>query len=299
MLIMAAPIIQPLIVFAYYLWQGQELDAATAFTTLALFNLLRFPFAFLPMAIQMWIQTLVGMKRLQEILMQPSVASMREVGCTDMGDTAISIQGAFLWSSSSKEDSQDDKSKKEVKGETESKEDLPQDPQESKDPVDGLENTQNKEESVVLAAEKSVFSLAELHLEIPQGSLVAVVGMVGAGKSSLLHTILGNTRAKNAASKVRLNGSTCYVPQRAWVKNETVRENIVSFSGQDYDEEWYNTVVYSCALKPDFDQFEFGDQTEIGERGITLSGGQKARISLARAIYQRKEDSILLLDDIM
>jgi ABC-type multidrug transport system fused ATPase/permease subunit len=92
---------------------------------------------------------------------------------------------------------------------------------------------------------------------------------------------------------VLLNGSLGYVPQQAWIQNMTVRENILF--GTPFNQERYDHVVESCALLPDLAVLQAGDQTEIGEKGINLSGGQKARVSMARAVYQNHD--IYLLDD--
>ena len=84
-----------------------------------------------------------------------------------------------------------------------------------------------------------------------------------------------------------------YVEQEPYIYPSTVRDNILF--GKSYDEEWYKTVIKACCLESDLEQFRSGDQTEIGERGINISGGQKARVSLARAVYSKAE--IYLLDD--
>jgi ATP-binding cassette subfamily C (CFTR/MRP) protein 1 len=88
-------------------------------------------------------------------------------------------------------------------------------------------------------------------------------------------------------------GSIAYVPQRAWIQNVTLRDNILF--GKKYNEKIYNKVVDGCAMVSDLKDFPAGDMTEIGENGINLSGGQKQRISLARAVYSNSD--IYLLDD--
>ena len=134
-------------------------------------------------------------------------------------------------------------------------------------------------------------TLTGINLKIPQGSLMAVVGQVGAGKSSLLSALLGEMETKKGS--VNLNGTTSYVPQQAWIQNATVQYNITF--GKEFDRQLYNKVLDSCALKPDLKMLPGGDQTEIGEKGINLSGGQKQRISMARAVYN--DGQIYLLDD--
>uniref|UniRef100_A0A4W4G3N0 ABC-type glutathione-S-conjugate transporter n=1 Tax=Electrophorus electricus TaxID=8005 RepID=A0A4W4G3N0_ELEEL len=130
-----------------------------------------------------------------------------------------------------------------------------------------------------------------VNVEVPHGSVVAVVGHVGSGKSSLLSAMLGETEKRSG--HVTVKGSVAYVPQQAWIQNTTLRENIVF--GQERRESWYHRVLEACALLPDLDVLPGGDATEIGEKGLNLSGGQKQRVSLARAVYRTAD--VYLLDD--
>lgn len=134
-------------------------------------------------------------------------------------------------------------------------------------------------------------TLENLNLEIKKGKLYAVIGMVGSGKSSFLSAILGEIDL--VESQVRVNGTVSYAEQEAWVFGSTIRQNILF--GQAYDRQRYQRVVKACALLKDFKQFPQGDQIVVGERGSSLSGGQKARINLARALYRQSD--IYLLDD--
>ena len=134
-------------------------------------------------------------------------------------------------------------------------------------------------------------TLKNIDLEIPHGKLVALVGSVGSGKSSLLSGILGDM--EKTSGKVNVDGRVAFVPQQAWIQNATLRKN-VTFTNQ-FDERKYRKVIKECCMEPDISILADGDQTEIGERGINLSGGQKQRISLARAVYS--EAQIYLLDD--
>ncbi|KAF5016968.1 hypothetical protein F66182_11187, partial [Fusarium sp. NRRL 66182] len=135
------------------------------------------------------------------------------------------------------------------------------------------------------------FKISDLNLAVKRNELIAVIGTVGSGKTSLLAALAGDMRLTEGS--VRLGASRAYCPQYAWIQNATVRGNI-SF-GKEFDETWYNIVVDACALRPDFDVFPNGDSTEIGERGITVSGGQKQRLNIARAIYF--DSDIILMDD--
>ncbi|XP_014896740.1 multidrug resistance-associated protein 1 [Poecilia latipinna] len=134
-------------------------------------------------------------------------------------------------------------------------------------------------------------TLKRLNVCIPEGSLVAVVGHVGSGKSSLLSALLGEM--DKVEGSVVVKGSVAYVPQQAWIQNSTLKENIMF--GQKRREDWYNHVVEVCALQPDLEILPAGDETEIGEKGVNLSGGQKQRVSLARAVYCDR--AVYLLDD--
>ncbi|XP_031468368.1 multidrug resistance-associated protein 1-like [Phasianus colchicus] len=133
--------------------------------------------------------------------------------------------------------------------------------------------------------------LKNLSVSIPEGSLVAVVGQVGSGKSSFLSSLLGEM--EKLEGTVHRRGSVAYVAQQAWIQNGSLQENILF--GTDLNRSYYELVLESCALLPDLEQLPNGDQTEIGERGVNISGGQKQRVSLARAVYSNAD--LYLLDD--
>ncbi|CEP10034.1 hypothetical protein [Parasitella parasitica] len=133
--------------------------------------------------------------------------------------------------------------------------------------------------------------LDNINLSIRKATLAAVVGRVGSGKSTLVSSILGDT--VKVSGQVTLRGSIAYVPQQPWIMNATLRDNITF--GLRWDPAFYEQVLEACSLKLDMKMLSDGDLTEIGERGINLSGGQKARVSLARALYARAD--IYILDD--
>ncbi|XP_051631006.1 multidrug resistance-associated protein 1 isoform X5 [Manacus candei] len=133
--------------------------------------------------------------------------------------------------------------------------------------------------------------LNSINFTVPEGSLVAVVGQVGCGKSSLLSALLGEMDKKEGYVVVK--GSVAYVPQQAWVQNATLEDNIIF--GREMNESRYKRVIEVCALLPDIEILPSGDKTEIGEKGVNLSGGQKQRVSLARAVYCNAD--VYLLDD--
>ncbi|CAI9724597.1 resistance-associated 1-like isoform X1 [Octopus vulgaris] len=133
--------------------------------------------------------------------------------------------------------------------------------------------------------------LKNIHFKVTQGTLVAVVGVVGSGKSSLISAILGEM--EKCSGKVNVQSNVAYVAQQAWIQNDTLRNNILF--GKQYHQSFYTKIINSCALHTDLKILPAADQTEIGEKGINLSGGQKQRVSLARAVYQ--EADVYLLDD--
>ncbi len=136
-------------------------------------------------------------------------------------------------------------------------------------------------------------TLENLNLQVKSGELVAVIGHVGVGKSSLFASMLGEMHCSQG--RVNVKGRIAYMSQENWIRNTSLRNNILF--GLPYDEEKYNRVLDAAALRPDIAILAEGDATEIGERGVTLSGGQKARVSLARAVYRNELSDVYLLDD--
>lgn len=166
----------------------------------------------------------------------------------------------------------------------------------------------------------------KLHLDgdvqFPVGKVSLVAGPTGSGKTSLLMALLGEMHFEpsgpNSSFSLPRLGGVAYASQQSWLQSRTLRENILF--GSAFDKERYNQVVKECALERDFQLFEAGDETEVGEKGVTLSGGefydlsgwkeistltylpvrltgQKARVTLARAVYSRA--SVILLDDVL
>ena len=133
--------------------------------------------------------------------------------------------------------------------------------------------------------------LKNITLRLQGNDLVSVTGQVGSGKSSLLKTFCGEVTMTNGTACV--TGQIAYVPQNAWLFSGTIRENILF--GGSFNEKRYLHVLEACALTLDLEKLSEGDLTLIGERGVVLSGGQRARVSLARAVYAGYD--IYLLDD--
>lgn len=136
-------------------------------------------------------------------------------------------------------------------------------------------------------------ALVNINYVAKKGDLNCVLGKVGSGKSALISALLGSLhRTKGSAS---ICGTIAYVPQTAWIMNGTIKENILF--GCKYEPDFYQKTLNACALLSDLAILPDGDATQVGEKGISLSGGQKARLSLARAVYARAD--VYLLDDVL
>ena len=138
---------------------------------------------------------------------------------------------------------------------------------------------------------EGVNCLEDIDFVARKGELSCVVGRVGSGKTSFLEAVLGDIWKIRGEATVY--GTIAYVPQQPWVMNASVRENIVF--GHRWDPTFYEKTISACALVEDMKTLPDGDQTEVGERGISLSGGQKARLTLARAVYARAGESNMLI----
>lgn len=134
-------------------------------------------------------------------------------------------------------------------------------------------------------------TLNNINLQIYKNETLGVIGRVGSGKSTLLHVILKELPLLTGT--INVNGSISYASQDPWIFSGTIRQNILL--GSPFDDSKYAKVITACALQRDFSLLPRGDRTLIGERGVTLSGGQKARINLARAVY--RDADVYLLDD--
>ncbi|EKX39426.1 hypothetical protein GUITHDRAFT_160006 [Guillardia theta CCMP2712] len=258
-----SPMLVALISFTFYSLSGNELRPNIAFTALALFNVLRFPLNTLPMIINIVVESQVALGRLTNYLLADEVDKKKEEEV--VSEVPIVIQdGRFSWSNAP----------------TAKQEDAAKATTFLSKLLQIFKGVPKMRKGAELGTYNCV--LRDIDLEVRKGELCMVAGKVGCGKTSLLCAILGEMR--------RSRGACLYLP---WIKNATVRDNILF--GSEYDEEKYGAVIEVCALLQDFEVLPAGDQTEIGEKGINLSGGQKARISLARAVYQ--DADVYLLDD--
>lgn len=260
---------------ALYGTSGSTKDPASLFSSISLFNNLASQIIVLPAALLSGSDAIIGIKRLGDYFAaeedRESESEKSEVeGAQDQkSGFAISFKNVtFKWNG------RNDLEKK-VSGSSTSS-DL----------------SQKTETSSVTSKSAIVDGLKNINLQIQPGAFVVVTGRIGSGKSALLNSIAGFI--KPVSGQVSVNGSILLC-EHHWIQNTTVRDNILF--GHEFDEKRYNETLFACSLESDLEILPAGDQTEIGERGITLSGGQKARISLARAVYANKD--ITLLDDVL
>ena len=284
-----APFVVSLVTFATYVLSSEEnvLDSQKAFTSLALFNILRFPLSMLPFMITSAVQANVSIKRINKF-MRSRELDLQTFGKSETKDKEVAVKvtnASFNWEEAptnlettkaklngAAKENGDGK----VNGDSKGKED---------------ETTKMLNGSGEKEKETPVFKLSDLNISIKTGSLCAIVGSVGSGKSSFLSALLGEM--DKTAGEIELSGRIAYVSQQAWIQNATLKKNITF--GKKMNEDLYNKVVLDCALKSDFDILPGGDSTEIGEKGINLSGGQKQRVAIARAVYY--DADLYLLDD--
>ncbi|KAG2731322.1 hypothetical protein G9P44_005738 [Scheffersomyces stipitis] len=143
------------------------------------------------------------------------------------------------------------------------------------------------------------FALKDINFSVRRGELSCIVGKVGSGKSSLLYSLLGQlimvNGEGNGVPAVNIKGTIAYCAQSPWIMNASVKENILF--GCRYEKDFYERTLDACQLLPDLEVLPDGDDTQVGEKGVSLSGGQKARLALARAVYARAD--IYLFDDIL
>ncbi|OVA01330.1 ABC transporter [Macleaya cordata] len=251
------PTLFSLFTFGLFVLTGHTLNAATVFTCLSLFNILISPLNSFPWVINGLIDAIISTRRLCKFLSCPEHISQR-VQTDDPSST-------FLFKP--------------------------------------LVDVNHDHMAVIMRDAACVWSnsnedgqssvLNNLTLDLPKGSLVAVIGEVGSGKSSLLNSILGEMRLIHGS--IHSFGSIAYVSQVSWILSGTVRDNILF--GKEYDAKRYAEVLQACAFDTDISLMVGSDLAHIGEKGVNLSGGQRARLSLARAVYCGAD--IFMLDDVL
>ncbi|KAE8269197.1 hypothetical protein A4X09_0g3134 [Tilletia walkeri] len=257
----------------------QPLPAETAFTALALFGIMRQPLDQLPDMVVNVLSALTSVRRIDKFLREEETPKYEQLLGAQHdrmpGDPVIGFQDAIFTFAESEVPS--------ASG-------------------NGVASSSTG------SAEAESFSLRDLNLTFPVGELSLIGGPVGSGKTMMLLSLLGETRqvsgrifmpcpvARAIVPKDPTTGlqeAVAYCSQNPWLLSSTIRENILF--GQEMDEQRYRDVLFACALETDMLILEYGDATECGEAGVTLSGGQKARVALARALYSPAR--YLLIDD--
>ncbi|ORZ14972.1 P-loop containing nucleoside triphosphate hydrolase protein [Lobosporangium transversale] len=281
------PLFMAFVSFAVYASVGGpgftqgDMNAQVIFVSVSLFSLLYRPIGIMSRLAESTIGLRVATRRVQKFLLkeeQDPLAIERDPNVPkDPNVPLIQIEnGTFAWAPEHENPAEEDNDAG------------------GGDNDDESSQEQITETTALLTAEQNSSNgpaLVGINASFARGSLTAVVGRVGQGKSSLLSAMIGDMYKREG--HVRIYGSVAYVPQQAWIINATVRDNIVF--GKPFDQERYGRVLFASGLLPDLQVLAAGDQTEIGERGINLSGGQKQRVSLARAAYLNAD--IYLLDD--
>ncbi|KIY69721.1 multidrug resistance-associated ABC transporter [Cylindrobasidium torrendii FP15055 ss-10] len=270
-----SPILVTLVSFWHFaVVRKEELTPSIAFTSIVVFNELKFALNALPETFINLLQSMVSLRRIDKYLNSPEITP---VPPREQQSDQVAFQSCTItW---------------------------PQDRSRSSATPSATSTPHHK------------FVLVDLSLRFPKGELSLVCGKLGSGKTLLLHALLGeadvlsgqmfcprsppdalaNLMTYKPGQEWIADGVCAYVPQAAWLRNASIKENILF--NLPLEEERYRKTLEACALIVDLDILEDGDESEIGERGVNLSGGQKARISLARAVYSRA--SILLLDDVL
>ncbi|XP_060080912.1 ATP-binding cassette sub-family C member 5-like [Ylistrum balloti] len=258
-IIPVTPSLATVATISMYVYAGNDLTAATAFSIVATLSFMRITVTIVPFASRIFGETRISFERIKRFMLEeeftPPSRNVVE------SDNAIEVRDAvFMW----EEDTYTIPSEKLKQKSTE-----------------GL----NPRSSI------TALSLKSINIAVRRGRHIGVCGAVGCGKSSLLQALIGRMPLING--HLAVDGSVAYAAQQAWIFNGTLRENILF--GKPFENDWYTKVLHACSLDPDIRILANGDMTEIGDKGINLSGGQKQRVSLARAVYSKSD--IYLLDD--
>ncbi|KAG2022883.1 ATP-binding cassette transporter [Coprinopsis cinerea AmutBmut pab1-1] len=245
----------------YTIVAGEKLTVAKAFTSLALFSSIQGPLMSIPMQIWAMLYARVSMQRIEAFLSEDEVPDWASCFGQNVQPTSTKEIGfsdaVFEWEKRKESGIQPDGS-----------------------------NTSSAPR----------FQLGPLNVRFPAGALTIISGATGSGKSALLEALLGEMHCISGEVLIdKSDHQVAYCAQNPWLEHATIKENIVFGSPVPFDEERYHRVVHACALEPDLSILSAGDMTEIGEKGITLSGGQRARVALARALYSQAK--VILLDD--
>ncbi|XP_061583426.1 ATP-binding cassette sub-family C member 10 [Cololabis saira] len=253
----ALPVVISILTFVTYVLLGNQLTAAKVFTTLALVGMLIVPLNAFPWVLNGILEAKVSLQRIQRFfkLTNQDLPAYYALISPEESQTSVLM---------------------------------------SQGTFSWLGPNSVTEEETEIRAARGSLQLHSLNLHVTKGSLVVVVGKVGCGKSSLLAALTGElSRMSGVIYVANREAGFGLASQEPWIQHASVRDNILF--GKDYDAALYQAVIAACALADDLSVLPNGDRTEVGENGVTLSGGQKARLALARAVYMDKD--IYLLDD--
>ncbi|PFH45643.1 hypothetical protein AMATHDRAFT_44023 [Amanita thiersii Skay4041] len=297
-----APVLVSVISFFLYVLQGNQLTVSVAFTSIALFTMIQLPLNTIPTWIIQVLQANIALERiavyLNEEEVTPRVSSLKadskQIRTLAEDEEGLGLENAsFKWNQVEVTKNVNKADKLAIP--------LKQSASSSHGHIvvdDGLTTA-----DTFMDVPNHRFELQDINVRFPDGQLTMVTGPTASGKTALLMAVLGEMTTINGRivmskdmSKVDENGlmsSISYAAQTPWLRHQSIRDNILFDSL--FDEERYNAVIECCALRPDLDMLEDGDATEIGARGVNISGGQKARVALARAVYARAK--YVLLDD--
>ena len=292
---------------AYALWRaGAQITASTLFSALVAFNQLSFPLLMYPIALAQLAQAKVSAARVQVFLGLKEITEGQALGggtyhrdpnAKGSAGEIILENAEVYWEdpniplAADHGKSDDDSSTVKTPQDDSTKELSIKDGFSRKDAIEKSPVTLDVEDLNTNGPIYPKPALKSISMEVKPGELCALVGRVASGKSTLCSAILNETFLKSGS--ISLKGSVAYAAQAPWILNATVRDNILF--GKPMDEERYHKVIEVCQLEHDLEMLEDGDLTDIGERGINLSGGQKARVSVARAAYS--DADMILFDD--
>ncbi|VEU45142.1 unnamed protein product [Pseudo-nitzschia multistriata] len=292
---------------------GHSMDAATALTSISVFNLLSFPLGIFPFILNLGVEANVCLERIQKFLIAPNVERVRRLTDEDRnesaGDACVAIDimnATFSYHGFSKNG--DGSKKLSIRSKLGQKEEelllakaMLSDVEEHLAKLEGrtscqygTANTDGGLSDDFNDGFKNILPLRRISFKCNEGDFIAVVGEVGSGKTTLLKSILGEVQKVSGELGVR--GTIAYFSQNPFIMNDTVKGNILfGKSSENIDHDLYKVAVKSACLEHDLKLLSAGDQTEIGEKGVNLSGGQKARVAIGRAVY--RDADISLLDD--